>query len=156
MKCSTALQTFIDTPIDELDYKMVADAVDEFFADRNKFPGGMKELDPDLDFDKAALYKKYKPLADKCKEILKSDVFNSSGYGRNDFVKVKIKDLAKKVDWNFPYGWKAPDWVYTDEERVQTFGKVLGEHLNEWNEFSDDDFEDDQMHAAVYGGDSKY
>lgn len=33
---------------------------------------------------------------------------------------------------------------------------VRGKNLTEWNEFSDDDFDDDQMHAAVYGGDSKY
>lgn len=33
---------------------------------------------------------------------------------------------------------------------------VKGKNLTEWNEFSDDDFDDDQMHAAVYGGDSKY
>ena len=44
---------------------------------------------------------------------------------------------------------------------ITAYGKKLEEsvkdkNLTEWNEFSDDDFDDDQMHAAVYGGDSKY
>lgn len=44
---------------------------------------------------------------------------------------------------------------------ITAYGRRLDEAMNsnkltEWNEFSDDDFEDDIAHSNVYGGDSKY
>lgn len=48
--------------------------------------------------------KKYKDFALKCKDIGK--LGGVSGYGLNDAIKLKVKDLCRAVDYNFPYGWK--------------------------------------------------
>ena len=50
-------------------------------------------------------YNKYIDFAKKCSEYLKNRD-SISGYGKYDILKIKIEDICKKVDNNFPYGWK--------------------------------------------------
>ena len=48
---------------------------------------------------------KYYDFAKKCGEM--STLGGVSGYGGvNDSIKLKIKDLCRAIDYNFPYGWK--------------------------------------------------
>lgn len=51
-------------------------------------------------------YAKYRPVADKCKEILKS--LSITGYGgASDIIKIQLENICKAIEYNFPYGW---DW----------------------------------------------
>ena len=53
---------------------------------------------------KRNFYNKYVDFARKCREM--SGLGGVSGYGIGDSVKLKMKDIARWVDYNFPYGWK--------------------------------------------------
>ena len=54
---------------------------------------------------KRNFYKKYLEFAKKCEEYLKNGR-SISGYGINDILKIKIKELCQTVSMHFPYGWK--------------------------------------------------
>ena len=54
--------------------------------------------------DKRNFYKTYLDFAKKCKEM--SSIEGITGYDRHDFVRTKIMELCRAVDYNFPYGWK--------------------------------------------------
>lgn len=99
-----AVQIFMDS--DDVDYKMLKAAADAFWADYDKFPNGnsIDSLDSKYDDDKGRFYKKYRPFVDKCKSLM--SVGNVSGYGRDDYFKIKFADICKGIDYRFPYGWK--------------------------------------------------
>jgi len=59
----------------------------------------------DIHMFKKNFYNKYIDFAKKCQEL--SGLGGISGYGGlNDAIKIKIKNIARWVDYNFPYGWK--------------------------------------------------
>ena len=105
-KLPESVEAFMSASDDQIDYKLVKNAVDAFFDEYNKFPSGMSmdSLDIKYDEDKGRFYRKYRPFADKCKELSKG--INPSGYGRNDYSMIKMRDQLRAVDYNFPYGWK--------------------------------------------------
>ena len=101
-----AITTFLNTPADDITYPVVKAAVDQFFAEYSMFPDGrtLESLDPKYDKNKGQFYVKYRPFVDKCKELCST--VQATGYGRYDYIYIQIKDLLRKVDYNFPYGWK--------------------------------------------------
>ena len=70
-----SVEMFLDA--DSIDYHLVKDAVDAFKEDMKKFPAwnGMEILSAEYDEDKHRFYNKYKPFADKCKELAKTISF---------------------------------------------------------------------------------
>jgi len=54
--------------------------------------------------DKRNFYKKYINFAKKCRDM--SNTAGITGYGKLDPIKLKVVELCKAVDYNFPYGWK--------------------------------------------------
>jgi hypothetical protein len=47
----------------------------------------------------------YVKFAQKCKDI--AEDLSISGYGgASDIIKIKIREICRGVDYNFPYGWK--------------------------------------------------
>jgi hypothetical protein len=58
----------------------------------------------DTEVERRAFYQEYYEFAKTCGS--KGALGGVSGYGRGDFVKLRIKDLCRLVDYNFPYGWK--------------------------------------------------
>lgn len=92
--------------IDDL-YKTLKEAYDLCIEDYQKFPSGntMESLDMKYDDDKGRFYTKYVKFAQKCREMEKD--LSISGYGgASDIIKIKIRDICRGVDYNFPYGWK--------------------------------------------------
>ena len=53
---------------------------------------------------KRNFYKKYIDFAKKCKEMY--NIKGITGYGDNDFLRTKIMEMCRSIDYNFPYGWK--------------------------------------------------
>ena len=99
-----SVQLFLDS--DHPSYSVVKEACNDFWSDYEKFPSSntMESLNMEYDKDKVRFYKKYRPFVDACKNIMKT--INPSGYGREDYMNLKIKDMLRSVDYNFPYGWK--------------------------------------------------
>lgn len=92
--------------IDDL-YKTLKEAYDLCIEDYKKFPNEntMESLDMKYDDDKGRFYTKYVKFAQKCKDI--DENLNISGYGgASDIIKIKIREICRGVDYNFPYGWK--------------------------------------------------
>lgn len=98
------IETFINTPIEELDVNFIKTAVNEYFAEYDKLPRGMEATNPEYNEVKGQFYNKYYNFVKKCKEI--ANATNVSGYGKNDFSKLRIKDMCNKVEYIFPYGWR--------------------------------------------------
>lgn len=129
----------------------VQDAVSEFFDDYRKIPSkGMESLDTKYDCDKDRFYQKYRPFVDKCKKIVNE--LNPTGYGKTDYFDIKVKELLKKVDYNFPYGWKVfngcsdrqrvdEDYTKADDEwgDPYTYEEVYDNLKSLTNDFSDKD-----------------
>lgn len=129
----------------------VQDAVSEFFDDYRKIPSkGMESLDTKYDCDKDRFYQKYRPFVDKCKKIVSE--LNPTGYGKTDYFDIKVKELLKKVDYNFPYGWKVfngcsdrqnvnEDYTRSDDEwgDPYTYEEVYDNLKSLTNDFSDKD-----------------
>lgn len=90
----------------DVDYKTIKVAADKFFADLED----IKHKENDWEYidtiydEKRAFYLRYIDFARKCHE--KTSMAGITGYGRNDVVKLKIMDLCRAIDYNFPYGWK--------------------------------------------------
>lgn len=103
-----AVEVFMNTLDEELTYNAVRDACKAFWDDYRKFPNpnSIESLNIDYDEDKGRFYKKYIEFARRCKELANSGSFNPSGYGRNDYVVLKMRDGFRNIDYNFPYGWK--------------------------------------------------
>ena len=53
---------------------------------------------------KKDFYNKYIDFARRCKEL--SSIKGITGYGLNDASKLKLMEICREVDYNFPYGWK--------------------------------------------------
>lgn len=88
-------------------YKTLKEAYDLCIEDYEKFPNGntIESLDMKYDDDKGRFYTKYKRFVEKCKEI--DQDLSISGYGgAGDIIKIKIRDICRGLDYNFPYGWK--------------------------------------------------
>ena len=100
----TSTEKFED--IDEW-YRTLKAAYDVCMEDYNKFPNQntMDSMDIKYDDDKGRFYSKYVKFAQKCREMEKE--LSISGYGgASDIIKIKIRDICRGVDYNFPYGWK--------------------------------------------------
>lgn len=81
---------------DSLTLEITATAVRRFREDRAAVG--------DTEAEHRAFYQKYYEFAKACESL--GALSGVSGYGRYDFIKLKIKDLCRLVDYNFPYGWK--------------------------------------------------
>lgn len=103
-----AVEVFMNTFDEELDYDTVKNACEAFWDEYKKFPdpNSMESLNIDYDEDKGRFYKKYIEFARRCKDLAKSKLFNPSGYGKTDYFVLKMRDGLRNVDYNFPYGWK--------------------------------------------------
>lgn len=101
------LNSEIDTAYHLLDYKkLINELYDQYVSDYKKFPKSntMDSLDQKYSRDHGRFYEKWKPVIDKCKEIIKSS--SVSGYGKFDAFVLKLIDKLKSMEYNFPYGWK--------------------------------------------------
>lgn len=101
----SVLDKFMNTEINDLTIDIVKPAVNYFFDEYKTLPQGMDALDPNFAEQEGEFYNKYYAFAKKCKDVVKSDAFNATGYGSGDALKIKCKELCNKVDWVFPYGW---------------------------------------------------
>lgn len=101
-----SVKAFLESGDSEITYDVVKDAVTDFKLDYDKFPGRntMAGLSSEYDRDKKRFYNKYLNFAKKCKIVEK--MIRPTGYGRNDYRDIRIRDLLRYVDHNFPYGWK--------------------------------------------------
>lgn len=81
---------------DSLTLEIASTAVQKFREDRAAVG--------DTEAEHRAFYQKYYEFAKTCESV--GAIGGVSGYGRGYFVKLKIKDLCRLVDYNFPYGWK--------------------------------------------------
>lgn len=81
---------------DSLTWELTNKAVQIFQEDLNRVG--------DTEAEHRAFYQKYYEFAKTCEA--EGALGGVSGYGRGDFVKLRIKDLCRLVDYNFPYGWK--------------------------------------------------
>ena len=81
---------------DSLTWELTQEAVQKFQEDLNAVGEDRQE--------RRAFYQKYYEFAKTCESV--GTLGGVSGYGRYDFIKLKIKDLCRLVDYNFPYGWK--------------------------------------------------
>ena len=54
--------------------------------------------------ERHAFYQKYYEFATTCESL--GYLGGVSGYSRGDFVKLRIRDLCRLVDYNFPYAWE--------------------------------------------------
>ena len=99
------IEEFIELPA--IDRFTLLKKVDELFLD--EYISILKEDDKVPFFEtidaKKTFYQKYLPYHKLCKEYLdKRD--SISGYGADDFVKIKIKELCQNVINQFPHGWE--------------------------------------------------
>ena len=106
-----------------LDYKnIITDLYNAYVEDYKKFPNSrhMDSLDAKYNRDHGRFYKKWRPVIDKCKDILKKS--SVTGYGKYDYFVLKLIDMLKGMEYNFPYGWKSDaslineDYQHIDDE----------------------------------------
>ena len=105
---SDAVDAFMNIDkIDEYDWSLVKEALNEFWSDYEKFPNPntIEELDMKYDLDKRTFYNKWIEFARKCKELSK-ELKHVSGYGRMDAIKLELAKRLGAVDYHFPYGWR--------------------------------------------------
>lgn len=99
------IEHFMTLEDDDVDYTEAKKACDVFWSDYEKFPqyaDGMQ-----YSGDKKRFYNKYYNFMLKCKRIAQSPrLKNISGYGKDDYSKLKTRDLLKAVEYNFPVGWR--------------------------------------------------
>jgi hypothetical protein len=81
---------------DSLTWELTNKAVQIFQEDLNRVG--------DTEAERRDFYQKYYEFAKACES--EGALGGVSGYGRGDFVKLRIKDLCRLVDYNFPYGWR--------------------------------------------------
>lgn len=91
------IQRFLEAAkTDSITWELANEAVQKFQEDLTAVG--------ETESERRAFYQKYYEFAKTCAS--KGTLGGVSGYGRGDFVKLKIKDLCRLVDYNFPYGWK--------------------------------------------------
>lgn len=103
------IENFIkmDSSIDYADqYRITKSAVDMFFKELKNIENKENDWDyiDSIYTEKKDFYKKYIDFAKKCKEM--SSIKGITGYGSNDFLRTKIMEMCRNIDYNFPYGWK--------------------------------------------------
>lgn len=105
---ANAIQRFMNASEEELksDLTIMKNAFNEYAAEHKKLPRGFDALTVEHDATKGQFYNKYYTFAQKCTELLKSSIFNVSGYGAKDAVILGIKNRCDIVSMTFPYGWK--------------------------------------------------
>lgn len=81
---------------DSLTWELANEAVQQFQEDLTAVG--------ETEAERRAFYQKYHEFATTCESL--GYLGGVSGYGSGDFAKLKIKDLCRLVDYNFPYGWK--------------------------------------------------
>ena len=106
---SPEIEAFInmDSNIDYTDqYRIIKSAGDIFFKELQDIKSKENDWDylDDIYDMKRNFYKKYINFAKKCKEM--SSIKGITGYGSNDFLRTKIMEMCRSIDYNFPYGWK--------------------------------------------------
>lgn len=100
----------------DADFKVLKPLVDEYLKDRKALGNWPDSV------DERNFVKKWYKLADKCKEITKNGLQGITGYGRlNDFIKIKILELARSVDNTF---------LWYARNQLEKFGE-LSESLKE-------------------------
>lgn len=144
----SAIDIFMNTEINDLTIDIVKPAVNYFFDEYKTLPQGMDALDPNFAEQEGEFYNKYYAFAKKCKEVVKSDAFNATGYGSSDALKIKCKELCNKVDWVFPYGWSC---------HAPKSNKITEEYDPKDTEFNDKyfprvDLNDDNIHYYKLDG----
>ena len=112
LETSTAVETFLrEVPtVNELSgsdgLKLLLDAYKEMISDYKQVPDEWNSYDLDETYEaQRTFYRNYIEFARRCKEFL-ADYTPGSGYSADSFVRYKIYDTLKRVDYNFPYGWK--------------------------------------------------
>lgn len=87
-------------------YRIVKAAGDIFFKELQDIKSKENDWDylDDIYGMKRNFYKKYIDFVKKCKEM--SSIKGITGYGKSDPIRIKIMQLCRAVDYNFPYGWK--------------------------------------------------
>ena len=100
----SSVQVFLDA--EDPDYSTTKRAYDSYMRERKMFPSdrSVDSLDIIYDQDHKRFYNKYRPFADKCKELYNNS--HPSGYGRNDYESIRRDELLRAIDFNFPYGWR--------------------------------------------------
>ena len=106
---SPEIEAFInmDSNIDYTDqYRIIKSAGDIFFKELQDIKSKENDWDylDDIYDMKRNFYKKYINFAKKCKEM--SSIKGITGYGSNNFLRTKIMEMCRSIDYNFPYGWK--------------------------------------------------
>lgn len=147
-KNESEIDRFMNIEINDLTIDIVKPAVNCFFDEYKTLPQGMDALDPNFAEQEGEFYNKYYAFAKKCKEVVKSDVFNATGYGSGDALKIKCKELCNKVDWIFPYGWSC---------HAPKSNKITEEYDPKDTEFNDKyfprvDLNDDNIHYYKLDG----
>ncbi len=97
----------MDSNIDFSDqYRITKAAGDMFFKELQNIKSKENDWDylDDIYDMKRNFYKKYIDFAKKCEEM--SSIKGITGYGKFDPIRIKIMELCKAVDYNFPYGWR--------------------------------------------------
>lgn len=107
---SSNVSQFLDAARSEnildIDISLLINAYKEMIADYDSVPDEWKGADPDEVYPaQRAFYNKYIEFARTCKDILK-ELTPGSGYGLNAAKQYKIYETLKRIDYNFPYGWK--------------------------------------------------
>lgn len=106
---SPEIEAFVnmDSSIDDIDkYRITKAAGDMFFKELQDIESKENDWDylDDIYNMKRNFYKKYIDFVKKCKEM--SSIKGITGYGKADPIRIKIMQLCRAVDYNFPYGWK--------------------------------------------------
>lgn len=102
-KLPSAIKEFMETPENTLTYNVAHNAADAYF-NMYKYVQRLDDLDYESVFE-GLFYVIYRPFVDKCKEIVDNSG-SISGYGIDDYERLKIIDFCRAVDYNFPYGWR--------------------------------------------------
>ena len=103
------IEAFLDID-DSTEYtdqiKIIKAAGDIFFKELKDIESKENDWDylDDIYNMKRNFYKKYIDFAKKCKEMF--SIKGITGYGSNDFLRTKIMEMCRTIDYNFPYGWK--------------------------------------------------
>ena len=119
------------------DFKVLKPLVDEYLKDRKALGTWPDSV------DERNFVKKWYKLADKCKEIAKNGMQGITGYGRlNDFIKIKILELARSVDNTFPW------YVRNQLEKFGELDESLKEDIEDEEDFEYDD--SDEVEEGVY------
>lgn len=122
----------------DADFKVLKSLVDEYLKDRKALGNWPDSV------DERNFVKKWYKLADKCKEIVKNGISGITGYGRlNDFIKIKILELARSVDNTFPW------YMRNQLEKFGELSESLKEDIEDEIDFEESDFDDGEVEEGA-------